>query len=173
MLNKEMETNMGQIDSGITQLKTGLEQLDSGMLQLQDAAALLNQQKTQGEESVYDLIDFNKYDGVVFFEKSFSANKSMGKRMERYISEKCNKPVVVLGNSTVLGDAFSGDYSRNIELLTDHIIEQHNCELLYFLGGYQGYATKIDIGFINSLTKGDVCPTTSEAYPVNILWPYL
>ena len=31
--------------------------------------ALLNQQKTQGEESVYDLIDFNKYDGVVFFEK--------------------------------------------------------------------------------------------------------
>ena len=121
--------------------------------------ALLNQQKTQGEESVYDLIDFNKYDGVVFFEKSFSANKSMGKRMERYISEKCNKPVVVLGNSTVLGDAFSGDYSRNIELLTDHIIEQHNCELLYFLGGYQGYATKIDIGFINSLTKHGISVT--------------
>ena len=115
--------------------------------------ALLNQQKTQGEESVYDLIDFDKYDGVVFFEKSFSANKSMGKRMERYISEKCNTPVVVLGNSTILGDAFSGDYSRNIELLTDHIIEQHNCELLYFLGGYQGYATKIDVGFMNSLKK--------------------
>ena len=121
--------------------------------------ALLNQQKTQGEESVYDLIDFNKYDGVVFFEKSFSANKSMGKRMERYISEKCNKPVVVLGNSTVLGDAFSGDYSRNIELLTDHIIEQHNCELLYFLGGYQGYATKIDIGFMNSLKKHGISVT--------------
>lgn len=121
--------------------------------------ALLNQQKTQGEESVYDLIDFNKYDGVVFFEKSFSANKSMGKRMERYISEKCNKPVVVLGNSTVLGDAFSGDYSRNIELLTDHIIEQHNCELLYFLGGYQGYATKIDVGFMNSLKKHGISVT--------------
>ena len=121
--------------------------------------ALLNQQKTQGEESVYDLIDFDKYDGVVFFEKSFSANKSMGKRMERYISEKCNKPVVVLGNSTVFDDVFSGDYSRNIELLTDHIIEQHNCELLYFLGGYQGYATKIDIGFINSLTKHGIAVT--------------
>lgn len=121
--------------------------------------ALLNQQKTQGEESVYDLIDFNKYDGVVFFEKSFSANKSLGKRVERYISEKCNKPVVVLGNSTILGDAFSGDYSRNIELLTDHIIEQHNCELLYFLGGYQGYATKIDVGFMNSLKKHGISVT--------------
>lgn len=121
--------------------------------------ALLNQQKTQGEESVYDLIDFDKYDGVVFFEKSFSANKSLGKRVERYISEKCNTPVVVLGNSTILGDAFSGDYSRNIELLTDHIIEQHNCELLYFLGGYQGYATKIDVGFMNSLKKHGISVT--------------
>ena len=121
--------------------------------------ALLNQQKTQGEESVYDLIDFDKYDGVVFFEKSFSANKSLGKRVERYISEKCNTPVVVLGNSTILGDAFSGDYSRNIELLTDHIIEQHNCELLYFLGGYQGYATQIDVGFMNSLKKHGISVT--------------
>ena len=115
--------------------------------------ALLNQQKTQGEEAVFDLIDFNNYDGVVFFEKSFSANKSLGKRVERFISEKCSKPVVVLGNSTVFENVFPGDFSHNIELLTDHIIEQHNCELLYLLGGYQGYPTNIDIGFINSLKK--------------------
>ena len=121
--------------------------------------ALLNQQKTQGEEVVFDLINFDNYDGVVFFEKSFSANKSLGKRVERFISEKCSKPVVVLGNSTVFENVFSGDYSRNIELLTDHIIEQHNCELLYFLGGYQGYSTNIDIGFINSLKKHGIAVT--------------
>ncbi len=121
--------------------------------------ALLNQQKTQGEETVFDLIDFNNYDGVVFFEKSFSANKSLGKRVERFISEKCSKPVVVLGNSTVFENVFSGDFSHNIELLTDHIIEQHNCELLYLLGGYQGYPTNIDIGFINSLKKHGIAVT--------------
>lgn len=121
--------------------------------------ALLNQQKTQGEEAVFDLIDFNNYDGVVFFEKSFSANKSLGKRVERFISEKCSKPVVVLGNSTVFENVFSGDFSHNIELLTDHIIEQHNCELLYLLGGYQGYPTNIDIGFINSLKKHGIAVT--------------
>ena len=121
--------------------------------------ALLNQQKTQGEEAVFDLIDFNNYDGVVFFEKSFSSNKSLGKRVERFISEKCSKPVVVLGNSSVFENVFSGDFSHNIELLTDHIIEQHNCELLYLLGGYQGYPTNIDIGFINSLKKHGIAVT--------------
>ena len=44
----EMEANMAQIDQGVAALEEGLEQLDSGMLQLQDAAKLLNQQKTQG-----------------------------------------------------------------------------------------------------------------------------
>ena len=121
--------------------------------------SLLNQLKTCGEEAVFELIDYDRYDGVVFFEKSFSAQKSLGKKLERDIAEKCSKPVVVIGNSTVFGDVFSGDHSRNIEQLTDHIIEQHGCELLYFLGGYQGVATRTDIGFTNSLTKHGISVT--------------
>ena len=115
--------------------------------------SLLNLQKTCGEEAVFDLIDYDDYDGVVFFEKSFSAQKSLGKRLAKDIAEKCGKPVVVIGNSTVLSNVVTGDYSRNVEQLTDHIIEQHGCELLYFLGGYQGVATKTDEGFRNSLAK--------------------
>ena len=44
----EMETNMQQLDDGIAQLRAAILQLDSGMLQLQDAAKILNQQKTAG-----------------------------------------------------------------------------------------------------------------------------
>ena len=44
----ELEANQKQIDEGIAALNEALEQLDSGMIQLQDAAALLNQQKTAG-----------------------------------------------------------------------------------------------------------------------------
>ena len=114
---------------------------------------LLNQLKTGGEESVYELIDYDRYDGVVFFEKSFSAHKSLAKRLEKEIAEKCHKPVVVIGNSTVFPDVFTGDHSRNIEQLTDHIIEQHGCELLYLLGGYHDFPTNTDKGFVNSLKK--------------------
>ena len=131
--------------------------------------SLLNQLKTCGEECVYDLIDFDRYDGVVFFEKSFSAQKSLGKRLEREIAAKCSKPVVVIGKSTIFSDVFTGDYSRNIELLTDHIIEQHDCELLYFLGGYQGVHTNADIGFINSLQKHGI-PVTDDNMIYGGLW---
>ncbi len=115
--------------------------------------SLLNQLKTCGEECVFDLIDYDRYEGVVFLEKTFSSQKSLGKRLARDIADKCSKPVVVIGNSTVFSDTVTGDFSRNIEQLTDHIIDQHSCELLYFLGGYQGVATRTDEGFINSLTK--------------------
>ena len=131
--------------------------------------SLLNQLKTCGEECVFDLIDFDRYDGVVFFEKSFSAQKSLGKRLEREIASRCNKPVVVIGKSTIFSDVFTGDYSRNIEQLTDHIIEQHNCELLYFLGGYQGIHTHADIGFINSLKKHGI-PVTDDNMIYGGLW---
>ncbi len=121
--------------------------------------SLLNQLKTCGEEAVFDLIDYDRYDGVVFLEKTFSSQKSLGKRLARDIAEKCSKPVVVIGNSTVFSNTVTGDFSRNIEQLTDHIIEQHGCELLYFLGGYQGVATRTDIGFTNSLTKHGISVT--------------
>ena len=131
--------------------------------------SLLNQLKTCGEECVYDLIDFDRYDGVVFFEKSFSAQKSLGKRLEREIAARCSKPVVVIGKSTIFSDVFTGDYSRNFEQLTDHIIEQHGCELLYFLGGYQGVHTNADIGFINSLKKHGI-PVTDDNMIYGGLW---
>lgn len=121
--------------------------------------SLLNQLKTCGEEAVFDLIDYDRYDGVIFLEKTFSSQKSLSKRLARDIAEKCSKPVVVIGNSTVFSDVVTGDFSRNTEQLTDHIIEQHGCELLYFLGGYQGVATKTDEGFRNSLAKHGISVT--------------
>ena len=114
---------------------------------------LLNQLRSGGEECVYELIDYDRYDGILFFEKSFSAHKSLAKRLEKDIAEKCHKPVVVIGNSSVFPDVFTGDHSRNIEQLTDHIIEQHDCELLYLLGGYHDFPTNTDKGFVNSLKK--------------------
>lgn len=125
---------------------------------------LLNQLKTGGEESIYDLIDYDRYDGVVFFEKSFSAHKSLAKRLEKEIAEKCHKPVAVIGNSSVFSDVFTGDHSRNIEQLTDHIIEQHGCELLYLLGGYHDFPTNTDKGFVNSLKKHGLRSTDDNMF---------
>ncbi len=127
--------------------------------------SMLNEMYTKNEEAVFDLIDFDKYTGVVFFEMSFSSHKSLGKKIEKAIYDKCKKPVVVIGESNVYEHEFSGENSQDMEMLTDHVIEKHNCQVLYFLGGYPEGCSGRDIGFIGSMKKhGLVCTDDNMIY---------
>ncbi len=126
---------------------------------------MLNEMYTRNEESVFDLIDFDKYDGVVFFEMSFSSHKSLGKKIERTIFEKCKKPVVVIGESNLYENALASENSRDSELITNHVIEEHGSQVLYFLGGYPNASRGRDVGFVNSMKKhGLVCTNDNMIY---------
>lgn len=126
---------------------------------------MLNEMYTRNEESVFDLIDFDKYDGVVFFEMSFSSHKSLGKKIERTIFEKCKKPVVVIGESNLYENTLVGENSRDSELITNHVIEEHGSQVLYFLGGYPNASSGRDVGFVNSMKKhGLVCTDDNMIY---------
>lgn len=114
---------------------------------------LLDELHTNQEENIFNLIDFSLYDGVVFFAESFSAHKGLGTQIEKLIHAKCQKPIIVLGESLLFPETISEDNSFGCELITDHVIKQHNCELLYFLGGQPGQTSKNDLGFMNSLNK--------------------
>lgn len=114
---------------------------------------LMAEVHTNNEESVFSLIDFNRYDGVVFFEKSFAAHKSLGKMVEKDIQRKCKKTVVVIGKSDIYENVFFENNRSSFEALTDHIIDEHGCEVVYFLGGHAGYETERDAGFIDSMKK--------------------
>lgn len=126
---------------------------------------MLNEMYTRNEEAVFDLIDFNRYDGVVFFEMSFSSHKALGKKIEKSIADRCKKPVVVIGESNLYEHKIAGENSQDTEMLTDHVIEEHNCQMLYFLGGYPSGSNGRDIGFIGSLNKhGLVCTDDNMIY---------
>lgn len=126
---------------------------------------MLNELYTKNEEAVFDLIDFDRYSGVVFFEMSFSSHKSLGKKIEKSISNRCNKPVVVIGESNIYEHEFSSENSRDMELVTDHVIEEHDCKVLYFLGGYPDGSGGRDIGFIGSMRRhGLVCTDDNMIY---------
>lgn len=114
---------------------------------------LLDEIHTKKEEEIYDLIDFDQYDGIVFFQSSFSAHKSLGNMLENYIHKNCKKPVIVLGDSQLFPETYQPDNRNGIEILTDHVIEEHGCETLYFLGGEANQPSGNDKGFINSLEK--------------------
>ena len=122
---------------------------------------LLDELHINNENLVYDLIDFEKYDGVLFFEDSFSAQKGLGIQIEKIIWDKCQKPVVVLGDSLNYTESLFDDNRLGTEMLTDHMIEQHDCNLLYFLGGQPGQPSKNELGFMQSLEKHNI-PCTEE-----------
>lgn len=113
------------------------------------------------EDLIFDLIDFEAYDGVIFFSDSFSALKGLGQQVEKKIMDKCQKPVVVLGDSLGYTETIFEDNSLGCEMLTSHMIEQHDCSLLYFLGGLPGQTSKNDLGFIRALEKHHI-PYTQE-----------
>ena len=122
---------------------------------------LLNGKYMKKEDEIYQFIDFDQYDGIIFFENSFSSIKSIGSRVEKQISKNCHVPVVVLGESMLLSETYLPDNSFGTEMLTDHLIEEHGCETLYFLGGEPGQALRNDIGFMKSLQKHQI-PYTND-----------
>lgn len=114
---------------------------------------LLDELHTNKEENIYQLIDFSLYDGVVFLAESFSACKGLGTQIEKNIHAQCPKPIIVLGESLLFPETISEDNSNGCEQITEHVIKEHNCELLYFLGGRPGQPSQNDIGFMNALKK--------------------
>lgn len=123
---------------------------------------LLDEAHTKPETEIYRLIDFGQYDGVIFFENSFSAHKGTGYMIESMIHKNCSKPVIVLGESQLLTNIYHPDHSDAVEALTDHVIDEHGCELLYFLGGEPNQPTHNDKGFIRSLEKHQLPCTTDN-----------
>ena len=114
---------------------------------------MLDKLHTKNEEAVFELIDFDRYDGVVFASTTFSAHKSLGKAMEKRIKQECKKPVVVIGETELFEEAFELDNEKECEAVTDHLIEVHGARFLYFLGGQPNFSSGRGEGFMNSLKK--------------------
>ena len=73
--------------------------------------------------------------------------------LESFIHKNCKKPVIVLGDSQFFPETYQPDNRIGIETLTDHVIEEHGCETLYFLGGEANQPLGNDVGFMNSMEK--------------------
>lgn len=122
---------------------------------------LLDELHTKREEEIYQLIDFDDYDGIIFFENSFSAHKPLGNMVEKLLQKDCTAPVVVIGESRVFTETYLPDNSTGSKMLTDHLIEKHGCRTLYFLGGEPNQVLKNDLGFMQSLQEHNI-PCTND-----------
>lgn len=90
---------------------------------------------TGGEEKVYDLIDFDEYDGVIVVAASFGAHGDILINLYNKLKAECNKPVVAVGKFEDVEYISSRDTGKSMEMAVDHLIEEHNCTNIYLLGG--------------------------------------
>lgn len=95
----------------------------------------LSELSINNEGVVYDLIDFDQYCGVIYDTKSFSSHKSFGSQLEKMMLKACKKPVISIGRNENFSEITREDYSLGYRLLTNHLIEAHGCQNIYFLGG--------------------------------------
>lgn len=122
---------------------------------------LLDNLHLKREEEIYRLIDFSQYAGVIFFENSFSAHKSLGSMIETLLQKDCNVPVAVIGESRLYPETYLPNNAAGTKMLTDHLIEKHNCQTLYFLGGEPNQVLMNELGFIQSLQEHGI-PCTND-----------
>ena len=120
---------------------------------------------TNNEEWVYSLIDYDRYDGVIFVEHTFSNHKSLIPPIEKSLRENCSCPVVVIGSSNVLPNVIGMDNQKNFEKVVEHLTDVHGCRTLYCLGGEKGIADERIDGFVNVLkSRGIPCDEDNLLY---------
>lgn len=111
---------------------------------------------TNDEESIFENIPFDKFDGLVFIERSFSAHKGVGRKIDTLLGKNCKIPVMVLGNSEFCTEHLTMNNEMEFEIITDHLIEDHGCKTLSFLGGLKDHNSKRIAGFLRSLANHSI-----------------
>lgn len=95
----------------------------------------------KGEVNIYDLLNFDMVDGVIFTSISFSDNNTMPifDEMLKKFQKECKKEIVAI-------DLPFGDYPVSytddrgaFKEIAEHIFDVHKCKNVYFLTGIENY----------------------------------
>jgi diguanylate cyclase (GGDEF)-like protein len=100
----------------------------------------------EGEINIYELIDFNKFDGVIVDTVSITEDQTifLKELLLEKLQKECKKPVISL--YLPLGDypVERCNDSEMIKCITEHVIVHHGCKDIYFLSGMKGYPVSLE-----------------------------
>lgn len=139
----------------------------------------------KGELNILNLPDYDSFDAIVIVSIPFVSMGDDSRLINIYnnIKSKTSKPIISLdypieGCESVYTDDINAFYK-----ITKHIIDEHNCEKIYFLTGQKGYdvSERRIKGYANALEDcgrtlnneyifyGDFWYTSGEAFAAKIL----
>lgn len=89
-----------------------------------------------GEYKIFDLPDFNNYDGVIFVRNTFK-DQELTKSISDRIKEARKPCVCIDGIDDDFVNLCNNEYEATIELV-EHLIKIHDCKSFAFIGGTVG-----------------------------------
>lgn len=129
----------------------------------------LSEHFLNGEDRIYDLIDWSRYDGLIFVTRSFAPHMELQKALEARIRSECRIPVLSYGDSDCFTEpSFDADDVLS-EALTNHLLEKHDCRTIYYLGGEKGTRNKRLDGFRTALVKHHL-PVSEDCFLYGGYW---
>ena len=107
-----------------------------------------------GENRVFELVNFNLFDAVIYAPCSFS-NDAMRELVENILSKNCHIPVIALESDNPKYFDIMMDDFHAFERVVDHVIEEHHVRKIYCLTGFRNnlQAEERQLGYRHSMEK--------------------
>lgn len=110
-----------------------------------------------GEKNIYNLMNFGHFDGIIVAGITLAID-NLPRDIERLLKEKCRCPVLYIDeDSKHYPSIYTNDRDPS-ELITDHLIEVHNCRDIFCLAADPHSISTINRveGYKNSLRKHQI-----------------
>ena len=88
-----------------------------------------------GEESIYDLINYDRLCGMIVFCEKIKDNELNRRLIES--GHAHGIPVVCIDRYEQSCYSITFDYKKSFEKIVRHLVEEHNCEKFYMMAGFR------------------------------------
>ncbi|MCM1525523.1 MAG: GGDEF domain-containing protein [Ruminococcus sp.] len=110
-----------------------------------------------GELNIFELMNFDKLDGVITSPITLSEDRVewVMEKITEKLEKECSKPVIALDLPMGNYDVVYTDDRSAFSVITEHILDVHNCKKVYCLTGMEGYAVAMQrlAGFTDVFEK--------------------
>lgn len=105
-----------------------------------------------GEENIFSLINKKSVDGVILLAGNLASQRLIDRCRERFSS--FGVPMISADFDYDFAESIYPDDAPMIEMMTDHLIEQHGCKKIICLTGYEGRPARSRLeGYKRSMEK--------------------
>lgn len=132
-----------------------------------DNASIIN-----GEENLFNMINFSLLDGIVFLPYTFSSQEYCD-YIQRFLQKNCTLPVVRIGTEEEPFIPIWFQDRAEIKEITEHLIRDHGCRNLICLTGqeFQQVSHQRAEGFLDAMREAGL-PVNQDTVIFGDFWVY-